>query len=80
MKENDTRQKVFEWVGSVDVVFLFTIKFVGFCQRTNRQRANHTISREKGGDYRAMASSQGVLNGGKRKRKREGFDGWMVWR
>ena len=46
--------------------FLFTINFVGFCQRTNRQRANHTVSEERGGDYRAMASSQGVLSEGEK--------------
>ena len=46
---------------------------VGFCQRTDRQRANHTISREKGGDYHTMASSQDVLSDGKRKRKRKGL-------
>ena len=40
---------------------LFTINYVGFCQRTNRQRANHTVSKERGGDYRAMASSQNIF-------------------
>ena len=40
--------------------FFFTIKFVGFCQWTCRQRASHTVSKERGGDYHAMASSQGV--------------------
>ena len=39
----------------------FTIKIVGFCQSPSWQRANHTVSRERGGDYRAMASCQGVL-------------------
>ena len=53
--------------------FLFTINFVGFCQRTNRQRANHTISEERGGDYRAMASSQGVLSEGEKREKEGGF-------
>ena len=43
-------------------VFFFTINYVGFCQRTNRQRANHTVSEERGGDYRAMASSQGTFS------------------
>ena len=53
--------------------FLFTINYVGFCQRTNRQRANHTISEERGGDYRAMASSQGVLSEGEKREKEGGF-------
>ena len=52
---------------------LFTINFVGFCQRTNRQRANHTVSEERGGDYRAMASSQGVLSEGEKREKEGGF-------
>ena len=54
-------------------VSLFTINYVGFCQHTNRQRANHTVSKERGGDYRAMASSQGVLSEGE-KRKRVSVD------
>ena len=53
--------------------FLFTINFVGFCQRTTRQRANHTVSEERGGDYRAMASSQGVLSEGEKREKEGGF-------
>ena len=53
--------------------FLFTINYVGFCQRTNRQRANHTVSEERGGDYRAMASSQGVLSEGEKREKEGGF-------
>ena len=55
------------------MLFFFTISFVGFCQRTNRQRANHTISEERGGDYRAMASSQGVLSEGEKREKEGGF-------
>ena len=66
---------------AVSECFFFTINFVGFCQRTNRQRANHTISEERDGDYRAMASSQGVLSEGeKREMKRVSFDWWMVWK
>ena len=38
--------------------------FVGFCQSTSWQRASHTVSKERGGDYRAMASCQGVLSEG----------------
>ena len=53
---------------------------VGFCQWTNWQCTNHPISREKGRDSCTMASSQSMLSEGLRKRKREGFDGWMVWR
>ena len=53
--------------------FFFTINYVGFCQRTNRQRANHTISEERGGDYRAMASSQGILNDGEERER-----GWVL--
>ena len=49
----------------------FTINYVGFCQCTNRQRANHTVSEERGRDYRDMASSQGVLGEGE-KREKEG--------
>ena len=41
--------------------FLFTINYVGFCQNTNWQHANHTVSEERGGDYCAMASCQGVF-------------------
>ena len=55
------------------VCVFFTINFVGFCQRTNQQRANHTISEERGGDYRAMASSQGVLSEGEKREKEGGF-------
>ena len=40
---------------------------------------NHTISEERGGDYHDMASSQGALSEGE-KRKRVGFDWWMVWK
>ena len=59
------------------MVFLFTIKLVGFCQSTNWQCANHTVSEERGGDYRTMASSQGVLSEGwKRDEERVGF--WLV--
>ena len=60
------------------VCVFFTINFVGFCQRTNRQRANHTISEERGGDYRAMASSQGVLSEGEKREKEGGvlIGGW----
>ena len=29
--------------------FLFRIKFVGFCQSTNWQRASHTVSKERWG-------------------------------
>ena len=29
-------------------MFLFTINYVCFCQSTNRQRANHTVSEERG--------------------------------
>ena len=46
------------------IIFFFTINFVGFCQSTNWQRASHTVSKERGGDYRAMASCQGVLSEG----------------
>ena len=45
-------------------LFFFTIKIVGLCQSTNWQRASHTISKKRGGDYRAMASCQGVLSEG----------------
>ena len=46
------------------IVFGFTINYEGFCQRTSWQHAIHTVSKERGGDYRAMAPSQGVLNEG----------------
>ena len=39
----------------------FHNQFVGFCQSTSWQCAMHTVSKERGGDYRAMASCQGVL-------------------
>ena len=61
------------------VLFLlshFVILFF-FCQWTNWQCANHTISKEKGGDYRAMASSQGVLSEGWKREKGRGLTvGW----
>ena len=38
------------------------------------------VSKERGGDYHAMASRQGVLSEGERERKRVGFDWWMVWK
>ena len=41
---------------------------------------SHTISEERGGDYCAIASSQGVLSEvEKRDKERVGFDWWMVW-
>ena len=43
------------------VFFSSQSKCVGFCQSTSWQRASHTVSKERGGDYRAMASCQGVL-------------------
>ena len=48
------------------VCVFFTIKFVGFCQRTSWQHAIHTVSKERGGDYRAMASCQSVLWNGQK--------------
>ena len=53
---------------------------VGFCKWTNWQHANHTVSKERGGDYCAMASCQGVLNEGWKRVKEGGFDWWMVWK
>ena len=41
-------------------LFLFTINYVGFCQSTNWQHANHTVSEERCLDYCAIASSQGA--------------------
>ena len=43
------------------------------------QRAIHTVSKERGGDYRAVASCQGVLREGWKRVKEGGFDWWMVW-
>ena len=45
-------------------LFLFTIKNVGFCQWTSWKCVNHAVSKERGGDYCAMASCQGVLSEG----------------
>ena len=36
--------------------------------------------KKRGGDYRAMASCQGVLNEGWKRVKESGFDWWMVWK
>ena len=44
--------------------FSITIKFVEFCQSTSWQHAMHTVLKERGGDYRAMASCQSVLREG----------------
>ena len=53
--------------------FFITINYVGFCRRTNRQRANHTVPEERGGDYRVMASSHGVLSEGQKIEREGGF-------
>ena len=55
--------------------------FVGFCQWTNWERANHTVSEEK----KWGLSRYGLMQGGywawvERGRKREGFDCGMVWK
>ena len=55
-----------------------TINCVGFCLCANWQCANNTVSKDRGEDYRAMASNQGMLCEGE-KRERVGFDWWMVW-
>ena len=52
---------------------MFTSNYVGFCLCANRQRANHTVSEEKGGDYLAMASCQGALSEGQEREKEGGF-------
>ena len=62
------------------ITYLFNLIFVGFCQWTCWQRASHTVSKERGGDYRAMASCQGVLREGWKRVKEGGFDWWMVWK
>ena len=49
---------------------------MGFSQSANWQHANHAISIERGGDYRAMASSQYVLSEGEKREKEGGF--WLV--
>ena len=41
--------------------------------------APSTQSPKRGGDYCDMASSQSMLSEGE-KRKRVGFDWWMVWK
>ena len=65
----------------ISVIYIFFYVFVCSCQSANRQRVNHTVSEERGGDYRAVASSQGMLSEGeKREKEREGFDWWMVWK
>ena len=46
------------------MIFFSQSNFVGFCQSPSWQRAIHTVSKERGGDYRTMASSQGVLSEG----------------
>ena len=56
--------------------FLSIINYVDFCQSTNWQYTNHIISKEKGRDYHAMASSQGMLGEGKKREKEGGF--WLV--
>ena len=45
-----------------------------FCQSAIRKHANHTISKERGGDYHTMASSQGVLSEGEKREKEKGSD------
>ena len=65
-----SRTKIITWV-----FFSFTIK-VCFCASAKWQRATHTVSEEKGGDYRATASSQGVLSEGWKREKEGGF--WLV--
>ena len=49
---------------------------MGFCQSTNWQHANHTVSKGRGGEYRAMASGQGVLSGDGKREKEGAF--WLV--
>ena len=68
------------WIAQSSLLF-FTIIFVCFCQWTSGKRAIHTVSKERGGDYRTMTSCQGVLRERGWKRVKEGgFDWWMVWK
>ena len=53
---------------------LFTIQIVGFSQSAWWQPANHKVSKERGGDYHAMASTQGMLNESLKERER----GWVL--
>ena len=72
------------WTAGVSLLvlhtFLYTINNCGLLPANQPAACQpHNLQRERW-DYRAMASSQGMLNEGKGKRKREGFDGWVVWR
>ena len=62
------------------VVFLFDSQFIMWASvRVPSDSVPTTQSPKKElWDYRAIASSQGVLSEGE-KRKRVGFDWWMVW-
>ena len=46
------------WYGRYSFSYL---RFVDFCQRTSWQRGNHTVSKKRGGDNRAVVSRQGVF-------------------
>ena len=54
--------------------------FGELCQWTCRQHTIHPISKERGGGYRAMASSRDVLREGWKRVKEGEFDWWMVWK
>ena len=69
-KEGAVTQKI------ISQLQLFHNRFCGHVSR-----ANHTISKERRGDYLAMASSHGMLSEGeKRVEERMGLDWWMVWK
>ena len=62
-RKKGKREKVV--LGKVLFVFLFTIKFCGLLPVNLLAACQpHSLERERGGDYRAMASCQGVLNEG----------------
>ena len=64
-KEVEKMEKGKSGFGKSPFCFFFSqSNFVGLCLSPSWQRAIDPVSKERGGDYRAMASSQGVLSEG----------------